>query len=328
MSEVTTLRPIKTWSHLAAQRRKPSEYEIVSANLLWHTRDAEHPWDVDGAMTDWFRKNLFGCPLKHPDWNKFRDPDEIVYRTYNINQDGQESYVDGLLQQFAAEEHDAGLSRAWVKTLARLYAPVRYPLHAIQMASGHLASISPASTITGCAMFQAGDMLRWISRTAYRTRELAKAHPGQGLGETERQHWETAPEWQGLRELAERMLTAYLWGETFYAMNVIFKPALDEAVYRQLATAARRNGDSLMALLAEAQLRDSARSQRWTAALVKMALEQPGNDQVFAGWAAKWVPLAEKAVRAYCAAIPDNPEAGDAAVAGMRSVRAAMGLKD
>ena len=177
-------------------------------------------------------------------------------------------------------------------------------------------------------MFQAGDQLRWISRTAYRTRELANAHSSSGFGTQERKLWETTPEWQGLRELAERMLAAYEWSESFYAMNVIVKSAFDEAVNRQLAIAARRNGDSLTALLSEAQLRDSARSQRWTVALVKLALEEPGNAEVFAGYAAKWVPLAERAVRTYCAAIPDNAEAGEAAVAGMRAYRASLGLKD
>ncbi len=330
MSEVTTLRPLKTWSHLSTQRRKPSEYEIVSANLLWHTRagvDQEHPWDTEGIMTEWYRKNLFGCALKHADWNQFRDPDQIVYRTYNIIQDGQESYVSGLLEQFAADEHDKGLSAEWVQTLARLYAPARYPLHAVQMASGYLGSIAPASTISCCAMYQTCDALRWVSHTAYRTCELSKAHPGAGLGEKERQHWETLPEWQGFRELAERMLATYVWGESFFALNVILKPALDEAVNRQLAHVARSHGDNLLPLLAEAQLRDSARSQRWTAALVKLALETEGNAQVFAEWGAKWVPLAEKAVRAYCAGIPGRPEAGEEAVANLRAGRVALGLK-
>ncbi|MDP3230181.1 MAG: toluene monooxygenase [Acidovorax sp.] len=327
MTQSATLRPSKTWSHLAAQRRRPSEYEIVSTNLLWHTRDAKQPWDIEGFMTGWYQKNLFGCALKHPDWNKFRDPDEQVYRTYNINQDGQESYVDGLLEQFAAEEHDKGLSATWAETLSRLYTPIRYPLHLVQMASGYLASISPASTIACCAMFQSGDALRWLSRTAYRTRELANAHPQADFAKEERERWENAPEWQGFRELGERVLAAYEWGESFYALNIILKPALDEAVNRQLATAARRNGDSLFALLAEAQLRDSARSQRWTTSLVKLALEGEGNAEVFENWAKKWVPLAEKAVRTYCAAIPDHPEAGDMAVNGMQMTRSAMGLK-
>ena len=40
------LKPLKTWSHLATRRRKPSEYEIVSTNLHFSTDnpDARLSW--------------------------------------------------------------------------------------------------------------------------------------------------------------------------------------------------------------------------------------------------------------------------------------------
>ena len=59
-----------------------------------------------------------------------------MYRTYNIQQDGQEHYVDGLLEDFAEREHDAGLEREWLATLALLYTPSRYLLHGLQMGFG------------------------------------------------------------------------------------------------------------------------------------------------------------------------------------------------
>jgi len=43
MSEVQVLKPLKTWSHLATRRRKPSEYEIVSTNLHYNKRDPNAP---------------------------------------------------------------------------------------------------------------------------------------------------------------------------------------------------------------------------------------------------------------------------------------------
>ena len=56
MSDQSDLsKPLKTWSHLAGKRRRPSEYEIVSTNLLWSTDD-EMPWalspDID--MNKWY----------------------------------------------------------------------------------------------------------------------------------------------------------------------------------------------------------------------------------------------------------------------------------
>lgn len=325
--QVIDLAPLKTWSHLAKQRRKPSEYEIVSTNLHWHTGH-EQPFEVDaeGFMNTWYREFRDGSPVRNPDWDAFRDPDEVVYRSYNMMQDGAETYVDGLLDQFSEEGHDAGLAPSWLTTLQELYAPGRYLLHGVQMASGYMVHMAPASTISNCAAFQAADSLRWVSRLAYRTRELALAHPDLGFGETERRMWEHLPAWQGYRELTERALATKDWAESFIAVNVVLKPTIDEGYWRAFEVSARRAGDTLCALLTEAALRDSERSRRWTTALVQMMLAEPGNVAVIEGWMKKWRPLSDAALEAYCSALTDNPGAAEAAVARVRQFQHGLGL--
>ena len=104
MSQPEVPKPLKTWSHLAGRRRKPSEYEIVSTNLHFSTTDnPDAPFELDPnfEMARWFKQHRNASPLQHPDWNAFRDPDEMVYRTYNMQQDGQETYVPGLFDQFS-----------------------------------------------------------------------------------------------------------------------------------------------------------------------------------------------------------------------------------
>ncbi|MBH1962428.1 MAG: toluene monooxygenase, partial [Rhodocyclales bacterium] len=213
MTAVEVLKPLKTWSYLAKRRRKPSEYEIVSTNLLYNTRDANAPYDLDPdlAMNRWYKQYRNNSPLQHDDWNAFRDPDELVYRTYNMLQDGQETYVFGLFNQFNEREHDKGLEPQWVGTLARIYTPGRYLFHALQMASAYLQQMSPASTITNCAAFQAADSMRWLSHTAYRTKELSLTFTSKGLGEDERKYWEDDAAWQGFRVLMEQVLTTWDW---------------------------------------------------------------------------------------------------------------------
>lgn len=320
-------KPLRTWSHLAGQRRRPSEYEIVSTDLLWSTDDAM-PWalspDID--MNKWYVKYRNESPLRHDDWDAFRDPDALVYRSYNVMQDGQETYVDGLLADYAGNAHDASLGADWVAALARLYTPARYPLHCLQMGAAYLVQIVPASTIENCAMFQCADQLRWVSRIAYRTRELADTWPDAGFAERERGVWEGDPCWQGFRELLERALVAYDWAEHFVALNLVAKPAFDEAFLRQLGRSTRRNGDALLAQLLDAQWIDSERARRWTAALVDFARQREGNDSVLAGWLAKWAPLGDAAIDAYCAALPDAPEAAATAKTAAREFRAGLGF--
>ncbi len=322
------LKPLKTWSHLAGNRRRPSEYEIVSTNLHYHTNNPDNPWELDPdiPMAKWYRKYRNESPLKCEDWDAFRDPDQIIYRTYNLLQDGQETYVTGLFDQFSDRGHDEMLDAEWVATLARLYTPTRYLFHTLQLGSAYLHQMAPASTITNCATYQTADSLRWLTHTAYRTRELANTYADAGFGETERQAWENDAAWQGFRELMEKALITWDWAEAFVAINVIAKPAIEEAVLIQLGNTARSQGDTLLGLLTQAQMRDAERHRRWTSDLVKMALETDGNKAVLDGWVAKWAPLADAAIDAYCGALPDSPDAAEDAKAAMHATIAGMGL--
>lgn len=328
MSNVEVLKPLKTWSHLAARRRKPSEYEIVSANLHYNDKRPDSPYELspDMFMNQWYKKNTFGTALKHGDWNAFRDPDEVVYRTYNLMQDGQETYVYSLFDQFNEREHDKALDPRWAGTLARYYTPSRYLFHTLQMASAYVGQVSPASTITNCHYFQMADSLRWLSHTAYRTKELSATFADKGFGRDERQYWEQDAVWQGYRELMEKVLTVWDWGESIVVVNLVAKPAVEEAVLRKLGEAARHNGDTLLGLLTDAQLIDSSRHRRWTAAFVKMALETPGNLELMRGWIAKWEPLADQAIDAYCVGLPDVAEAASSAKRATREFRQSLGL--
>ena len=324
----TVLKPLKTWSHLAGRRRKPSEYEIVSANLHFTTDNPDAPFELDPnmPMAQWFKKNRNASPLKHADWNSFRDPDEMVYRTYNMLQDGHENYVYGLFDQFSARGHDAMMDPAWARHLARLYTPGRYLIHTLQMGSAYLTQIAPASTISNCATYQAADLLRWLTHTAYRTKELSSTFGDLGFGTGERAIWENDPAWQGFRELVEKALCAYDWAESFVALNLVARPAFEETVLRALGQAGRHNSDTLLGLVTDAQLADVDRHRRWTGALVKLALETEGNKDVLANWVAKWQPLGDAAIDAYCAHLPDLPDAAAIAKQATVALRRGFGL--
>lgn len=328
MNPPDVLKPLKTWSHLAGRKRKPSEYEIVSTNLHFSTDNPDAPFELDPnfEMARWFKQHRNASPVTHPDWNAFRDPDEMVYRTYNIQQDGQETYVLGLFDQFSARGHDAMLEPTWAGTLARLYTPMRYLVHTLQMGSAYLTQMAPASTISNCATYQCADSLRWLTHTAYRTKELSKTFDAVGLGVDERRYWENDPAWQGWRTLVEHALVAWDWAESFTVFSLVVRPAVEETVLRGLGEAGRHNGDTLLGLLTDAQLLDAQRHRRWAGALVRMMLEQPGNRDVLAGWLARWTPVADEAIRAYADALTDAPGLGERAIAATRQYRQGLGL--
>ncbi|MCO4883472.1 toluene monooxygenase, partial [Paraburkholderia caribensis] len=212
------------------------------------------------------------------------------------------TYVFGLLDQFSARGHDTMLARTWAGMLARHYTPARFLFHALQMSSAYLTQMAPASTISNCAAYQTADSLRWLTHTAYRTRELSQTFGDLGFGTDERHYWENDPAWQGWRKLVERALTAWDWAESFVALNLVARPAVEETVLRSLGVAARHNGDTLLGLITDAQLMDAQRHRHWAAELVRMALEQESNRTVLTAWVSKWEPLADEAIVAWCAA--------------------------
>lgn len=322
-------KPLKTWSHLSGSRRRPSEYEVVSTNLHYHTINPAHPWELDPdiPMAQWYRRYCTGSDLKHDDWDAFRDPDEMIYRTYNIIQDGQENYVNGLFDQFSERGHDQMLEPEWAAFLAKAYTPQRYLIHALQMGSAYIHQMAPASTITNCATYASADHLRWLTHTAYRTRELANTFTESGFGERERDIWENEPHWQGFRELVENALVAWDWAESFCAFMLVVKPAVEQALLVQLGDLARAHGDTLLGLLTQAQMRDAERHRRWSAALVKMALEVSKNQAVIEAHLDRWVPLADAAINNYCASfLSDGEEAAIAARAATKDFRKTLGF--
>ena len=121
MADAPEEKKLKTWSYFSrkGQRRKPSEYEIVTVNLHTRTDNPDCPFELDPDifMNRWYRQYMHGCPLQHDDWDDFRDPDELIYRSYNTLQDGQEQYVDGLLNEYDELDHDASLSDGWLEVL-------------------------------------------------------------------------------------------------------------------------------------------------------------------------------------------------------------------
>ena len=189
-----------TWR---GQRRRPSEYEIVSTNLHWHTRSDAAVGRCAERLHDRVVREV---PQQSADpaagLGRFPGPGPgRVPHATTSSRTVRRPTSTGCSTSSATRSTTSASHAEWINVPGRLYTPGRYLLHTVQMGSPTCMHMAPASTISNCAAFQAADQLRWVSRIAYRTRELAIAHPGVGFGEHEREHWEGVEAWQGFREL-------------------------------------------------------------------------------------------------------------------------------
>jgi hypothetical protein len=96
--------------------------------------------------------------LKVPDWDAFRDPDQLTYRKYVTIQDSSETYIDATLQEFS----QIGPIGAAPDFLQTCLIPSRYLAHGLQMMSGYLQQMAPSTYVGNCAAFQAADHLRRV----------------------------------------------------------------------------------------------------------------------------------------------------------------------
>jgi toluene monooxygenase system protein E len=290
-------RPRKTWSRYA-ERRIPTEYEFVSHDLHWHYKPGQTPWEMspDHVWNRWYTEYRNESPLTCSDWNRFRDPDTLVYRTYVRLQDEAETYIDGAIDDCESRDCYARLPGAWVAALQQGYTPFRYVGHALLMSATYLMSMAPSSYISNAAAFQAGDELRRIQRIAYQTCQLGRHYPAMGFGD-DRGRWEEGASWQPLREVLERLLAERDWGKVFAQLNFVVKPAVDAVFNGRLAVAAAASGDDLTALMHRNLQLDSARSGRWSAALARVAVQDaPGHAELLRHWIGEAAPAVIDAV--------------------------------
>jgi toluene monooxygenase system protein E len=301
-------RSLRTWSISDTGRRRPSEYEIVTRNFHYHFGRQPAPFDLDpgSEINQWYLKYREGSPLAADSWEGFEDPAQLNYRRYVALQHDREVYAEGVVDSFEALDHDAGLDPAWVDVLARVYLPARFALHVLQITSLYVGQLGPSAAITNASFFQAADELRALQWIAYRAKSLSLTH-GASLADSAvaRSIWEDDPAWQPAREVLERLLLAYDWGEAFTALNLAVKPAFDAFFKESLAEVAQAHGDGLTAQLLRESGVDSARSNSWTSALVIYAVAQRAENQsVLDRWTSKWRPAAQRATDALNELLP------------------------
>jgi toluene monooxygenase system protein E len=285
----------RTYWHLENLGRKPSEYDIVTSKLLFYP---ERGFAVDTPIAEWYAKYQKGSALRCKDWEAFRDPRETTYTRYTELQKAKETFVDGLLNAIDATGYDTAMSVAWRMRLERVLPVLRFPVHGLQMLSAYVGQMAPTGRVVITSALQAADEMRRIQRCAYRMRQIQQTRSS--FGAESKAQWQDDPMWQPLREVIERMLVTYDFGEAFVALNLVLKPAFDELFMSHFARLAASQGDEVLSQIFLSLNEDCAWHRQWSAALAAMLFrEDPANAAAMQGWADRWHEPVMQAVRAF-----------------------------
>ena len=318
----------RTYWHLTNLTRKPTDYDIATSRLLYYPGRG---FEVNAPFAAWHERFARGSAFSIADWERFRDPRETTYTRYTELQQTKETFVDELLRSIDGSEYDARLDPRWIEVLDRTIAPLRYPIHGLQMVAGYVGHMAPSGRLVITCLCQAADEMRRIQRFAYRMRQLQEIRPQ--LGQHSRSSWEGQALWQPLRRAVERLLVTYDWGEALAALNLCLKPAFDRLFMVCFAELARAAGDDLLVKLLFSLHEDCRWHADWTGSLIRLAIEErPENRSILQGWIDRWDPVAAAALQALAPVFEDAPvplrfaEVWAGVEAAVRERRLAMGL--
>ena len=273
----------RTFWHLEDLKRRPSEYDVTSSKLLYTLGRFE----VQLPTSDWYSKYQLGSRVISGDLERFRDPRETTYSKYVELQKTKEVFVDGLFSAMEKKGYDRKLGESWVRVLELVMAPMRYPVHGLEMLAAYVGQMAPSGRVVIAALLQAADEIRRIQRLAYRIGQLRQIHPE--FGANSRESWEKAAIWQPLRQVLERLLVTYDWAEAFIGLNIVLKPAFDELFMTQFGALAASQGDEALEKLFMSLNEDCAWHRAWSRSLVELLLESnAGNAAVIEDSIVRW----------------------------------------
>lgn len=287
----------KTYWHLAAARRIPSDYEVGTSRLLYYV--ARGGFEVNLPASAWYRRHQLSSPLscggRWELFEAFEDPRATTYAVYVRLQRDQEAYTARLLEPARTAAHDRTLPSEWVELLDRALPPFRFLGHGLQMVAAYVGSMAPGGRMAVTAAMQAADEVRRIHGIAYRMAQLRSRAPG--FGDGSRDAWQSDPAWQPIRSVMEQLLVTYDWGEALVALNLCLKPVVDELFNVRLSALAGARGDHLDAQWLLSFEDDAIWQRAWTSGLLRLIIDaDPAARSAVDQWTRLWSARVASAV--------------------------------
>ena len=274
----------KTFTHLEGRKRPPNDYEELSTGLIWRT-----PPHVETRHGTWREEDT----ALRADWEEFRDPSGLIYRTYVARQDASERELDGALRSAGLAGVADGLDAEWRRALATLVGAMSFAEWGVGMIHQQVERFSLSSTLAQSAQLQVMDKMRHAQRDL----EVYDLVFGEPDGDDPvRELWMEGPDIQPVRRFIEETLARTDWAELIVAANLALGGLLTPFVLEVYRQGGRRYRDPIAMALGTIFADDDKRADAWTDAFVKLVAADGANLDVITDWLERYLPAAAGAV--------------------------------
>jgi hypothetical protein len=301
------------------QRRaaRLSEYEEMTQLLQWHA-----PYHINGddaSKQVWTDEST---ALRSMDWERYRSPDKLYYRTY-VNAQARAERAVQTAFAFAEETGQLeAVDAERVAGLRELLAAMQYPAWGLCVLHQYTTRFALSSWIAGATEFMMFDELRHAQLYARLTLAYEEAHGGFDQGDAV---WLESPRFQPLRRVIEELMCVLDWGQAILVAGLVVEPILSAGFRSLLESGSLRAGDALTGFVCQSIERDQQRHRESSEALLALVCEDvdygEANRQVVGQWAASWLPRVQAAIDAL---VDGHAEAAAAAAAAAERLRAQL----
>jgi propane 2-monooxygenase small subunit len=316
----------RTFNYFTPQKRKQSHYEDVTVEVQPDPRHyLSQGWlygfadGKGGYPLDWTALKAWGSdrpvPKRGPGsggkgydwpahgWHEFRDPNEewelTLYR-YNANVVRQlNQNVEAARQAKAFEQWN----RNWIDFVAQNVGAWMHVDHGLGLyLYANANRRAPTNMHNNAISVNSMHRIRAAQDLALYNLTLSEEIEDFD-GAAHLSTWDSAPAWQGVREVAEQLTGIWDWCEAIFAANVVFEPLVGEMFRSNLVQqAAPANGDFVTPTLVGAEEYDYAeRDLRYTRPMFRLLVDDKEfaehNKKILQQWLSDWVPRCISAAR-------------------------------
>ncbi len=272
--------------------RRLNEYEEVTQLLQWHS-----PFHINGDRPSHKVWSDDSTQLKCSDWESYRTPDKLYYRTYTTRQARAGRSVATAFEFAESDNQLANVDPARVELLRNVVGVLQYPDWGLCVAHQNATRFALSSWIAGATSFMMFDELRHAQ--LYGRLALAYGQHHEGFDDP-RPPWMDESRFQAMRRLIEETLATLDWGKTIVLDDLIVEPLMTSAAHALLTTGSLAAGDGLTPFVCRSIEDDKVRHRESAAAFLKLVCADEiygdANRPLITTWAEELLP------RAYAAA--------------------------
>ncbi|GFG52453.1 hypothetical protein CQY20_28760 [Mycolicibacterium agri] len=268
--------------------RRLNEYEEVTQLLQWHSpfhinndRPSHQVWSDDSTL------------LRCSDWEAYRTPDKLYYRTYTTRQARAGRTIATAFEFAETDKQLATVDPARVELLRHLVGQLQYPDWGLCVTHQHTTRFALSSWIAGATSFMMFDELRHAQ--LYGRLALAYGEQHEGFDDP-RPAWMESPRFQPTRRVIEEIMATLDWGKAIVLADLVVEPLHTTAAHALLTKGSLSAGDGLTPFVCRSIEDDKLRHRESAVAFLRLLCDDEThgdhNRTLISEWVGDLLPRA------------------------------------